>query len=184
MIVSIADAKPIPWRHYEALTLPSWIKVSIADAKPIPWRLLFIWYVHLPRFVFQSQTRSQSPGDAISSLNIDLLCDMSFNRRREANPLATSFDGSNVISYNEFQSQTRSQSPGDIEAHSPALRIVNKFQSQTRSQSPGDGYGLYEEPAAAPVSIADAKPIPWRHLLLISCSLAAIGFNRRREANP
>src|SRR6266566_5187112 len=109
MIVSIADAKPIPWRHYEALTLPSWIKVSIADAKPIPWRLLFIWYVHLPRFVFQSQTRSQSPGDAISSLNIDLLCDMCFNRRREANPLATAMADTKSRRQLQFQSQTRGE---------------------------------------------------------------------------
>src|SRR5437870_3367545 len=107
--VSIADAKPIPWRHHcmsmrldsflcfnrrrEANPLATryspteWsfpLAVSIADAKPIPWRHE---YDFTPMLEY-----------------------LGFNRRREANPLATV---SSVFSWSLaglFQSQTRSQS--------------------------------------------------------------------------
>src|SRR6266566_5064112 len=84
--------------------------------------------------MFQSQTRSQSPGD----LNFCGLIDVdnvSFNRRREANPLATAVSG-------------------------------------------------LDRPSRLKVSIADAKPIPWRRYLLYCVVCSHVCFNRRREANP
>src|SRR6266566_992151 len=88
------------------------LRVSIADAKPIPWRLLCFsslvsaevqfqsqtrsqspgdlpsLSVMFPAFQFQSQTRSQSPGDTVQK-PLRCIQTISFNRRREANPLAT-----------------------------------------------------------------------------------------------
>src|SRR6266568_3620305 len=61
--VSIADAKPIPWRHTGAVVAYVTSLVSIADAKPIPWRQALVKVLMFHR--------------------------SSFNRRREANPLAT-----------------------------------------------------------------------------------------------
>src|SRR6266487_4204203 len=87
------------------------MKVSIADAKPIPWR----------HFVRKMQA-------------IDL---NSFNRRREANPLATCISRLCGNLMQLFQSQTRSQSPGDT-----SLPVISTLTFD--------------------VSIADAKPIPWR----------------------
>src|SRR6266571_7273639 len=82
-----------------------------------------------------------------------------FNRRREANPLATVCgSGSDGIGY-LFQSQTRSQSPGDVD-------------TDVREQEEIE------------VSIADAKPIPWRHNLDSVRGSISYRFNRRREANP
>src|SRR6266567_3860003 len=111
-----------------------------------------------PDYQFQSQTRSQSPGDGASSVDPPIPR-VSFNRRREANPLATR----------------------------DAWRWLNRsarFQSQTRSQSPGDFmYSLWKK-SNNTVSIADAKPIPWRRLYLFTDDLAYFRFNRRREANP
>ncbi len=68
--------------------------------------------------MFQSQTRSQSPGDIVLCLIVALLIH-GFNRRREANPLAT-------------------------EKADPNIAVV------------------------VAVSIADAKPIPWRRLLPVA----------------
>src|SRR5438034_845670 len=110
--------------------------------------------------MFQSQTRSQSPGDkpkvalpkdavVVSiadakpipwrrhALSDVIAAFNGFNRRREANPLATSvFSGSR--------------------------KARLKFQSQTRSQSPGDRQCTERRCSMTYVSIADAKPIPWR----------------------
>src|SRR6266567_3736650 len=61
-----------------------------------------------------------------------------------------------------FQSQTRSQSPGDTSSVSRLICFSVLFQSQTRSQSPGDMACLIHQVAYVDVSIADAKPIPWR----------------------
>ncbi len=109
-------------------------RVSIADAKPIPWRRSLAMRPMSRNYSFQSQTRSQSPGDALPS---------SVSQAPAAS----------------FQSQTRSQSPGD--------KRLPKYSTQVVS-----------------VSIADAKPIPWRRLETSLRLLAIRGFNRRREANP
>src|SRR6266566_1880490 len=164
------------------LDRPSRLKVSIADAKPIPWRRYLLYCV--------------------------VCSHVCFNRRREANPLATNIDLTHfkllsIVSIADakpipwrldmpvkdmnsllrFQSQTRSQSPGDIEL---ALKgqEVSWFQSQTRSQSPGDSNGLLLLLMHMRVSIADAKPIPWRHYHYSPINTALFSFNRRREANP
>jgi len=86
--VSIADAKPIPWRPGYAHYGRAYVDVSIADAKPIPWR-----HVTPERTYLLSER---------------------FNRRREANPLATPSCSYLAIVHRRFQSQTRSQSPGDL----------------------------------------------------------------------
>ena len=86
--VSIANAKPILWRHNWICASISHIVVSIANAKPILWR-------H-------------------SLAAIPPILSACFNRKREANPLATATlttDGEYVPM---FQSQTRSQSSGDV----------------------------------------------------------------------
>ena len=137
--VSIADAKPILWRQCHSCDTSSrQLCVSIADAKPILWRLLLSPMISRPRCVsiadakpilwrpdstfvracviawFQSQMRSQSSGDASRDrVTVKLL--RCFNRRCEANPLAT----------------------------------------KRRRTDYSDTDGL--------VSIADAKPILWRH---------------------
>src|SRR5947207_2842565 len=64
------------------------VQVSIADAKPIPWLLILNIITQVPQ-----------------------LC---FNRRREANPLATNDTRNCSMISSRFQSQTRSQSPGDL----------------------------------------------------------------------
>src|SRR6266566_3479613 len=114
---------------------------------------------------------------------------MCFNRRREANPLATWYNPLPAQNAFAFQSQTRSQSPGDgyyvaDEVASADVSIADAkpipwrlscrqgqlswtcvFQSQTRSQSPGDSARKGSLCARLFVSIADAKPIPWRPLV-------------------
>jgi|SRR6266487_2049194 len=70
--VSIADAKPIPWRRkFNQIVVYNADFVSIADAKPIPWRRK-----HKSTLVYSM---------------------MGFNRRREANPLATRRAGGGQI---------------------------------------------------------------------------------------
>src|SRR6266566_1965706 len=131
-----------------------------------------------------------------------------------------------------FQSQTRSQSPGDNSHDAGSKCIPSMFQSQTRSQSPGDSgcrgkatnlwHGFNRRREANPlatqvveerpqtfgtVSIADAKPIPWRppiddpaeyanslfqsqtrsqspgDVMIMGCRASTFAsFNRRREA--
>ncbi len=85
--------------------------------------------------MFQSQARSQSPGDRPY--------------------LAT-----RGIAY-RFQSQARSQSPGDKIANRYRERLF-VFQSQARSQSPGDSVAPGFPRARISVSISGEKPIPWR----------------------
>ncbi len=83
-----------------------------------------------------------------------------------------------------FQSQTRSQSPGDTSSVSRLICFSVLFQSQTRSQSPGDMACLIHQVAYVEVSIADAKPIPWRQYSICLAACLPPRFNRRREANP
>src|SRR6266700_3332934 len=136
------------------------LQVSIADAKAIPWRPAWAVWSRAQDNRFQSQTRSQSPGDHVSHQHhrntvlfqsqtrsqspgdLDMLQSIvliysCFNRRREANPLATHPPKEGQPAKYEFQSQTRSQSPGDLLADLTSAGLIR-------------------------VSIADAKPIPWR----------------------
>src|SRR6266702_1668033 len=113
------------------------LPVSIADAKPIPWRPPIGDPAAYANSLFQSQTRSQSPGD-VMIMGCRASTFASFNRRREANPLATVQRFIRHGQVDVFQSQTRSQSPGDSDSRLYAI-VDEEFQSQTRSQSPGDG---------------------------------------------
>ncbi len=63
-------------------------------------------------YPFQSQARSQSPGDVVVLLELLGNCEC-FNLRREANPLATRSQIGMRVMICKFQSQARSQSPGD-----------------------------------------------------------------------
>ena len=151
--------------------------------------------------------RSQSSGDTVGVAMAS--ANSCFNRRCEANPLATRqrrlasittvqvsiadakpilwrrTDRCSVLSLcDRFQSQTRSQSSGDYLICGWILLIVTRFQSQMRSQSSGD-----------PDSMAscchdggfnrrcEANPLATsdRHAYIIDCDSS---FNRRCEANP
>ncbi len=84
---------------------------------------------------------------------------MSFNLRREANPLATTPRGKAELAHDAFQSQARSQSPGDF--HSKYVSLRSSW-----------------------VSISGEKPIPWRLAVQMPLKKPTTGFNLRREANP
>src|SRR5690242_280073 len=107
---------------------------------------------------FQSQPRSQPPGDPtwLSPMMAFNLC---FNLNREASPLAT-----------------------ECEAGSGA--VPHKFQSQPRSQPPGDTVPAYRHTLIRCVSISTEKPAPWRLPLVIRQKPRADGFNLNREASP
>ena len=131
--------------------------VSIADAKPILWR-------HASTTSTPMQVHR-------------------FNRRCEANPLATLRRIAVQIRLCGFQSQMRSQSSGDM-TRAAIDELLFMFQSQMRSQSSGDlktisGAGYFFN-----VSIADAKPILWRRSIPRHSERISLGFNRRCEANP
>ncbi len=85
---------------------------------------------------FQSQARSQSPGD-LPAAPTTIVKPKSFNLRREANPLATGQACSTSSCQGRFNLRR--------EANPLATRIsflwfhrARAFQSQARSQSPGD----------------------------------------------
>ncbi len=132
-------------------------RVSISGEKPIPWRrksrLLIISVC--PKF--QSQARSQSPGD---------------------NGIDTP-----VVDTAKFQSQARSQSPGDLEPL-PRIIVFVVFQSQARSQSPGDCFQSTITGADATFQSQARSQSPGdSHICLRSLTLHQC-FNLRREANP
>src|SRR6266567_1679972 len=135
-----------------------------------------------PDYQFQSQTRSQSPGDGASSVDPPIPR-VSFNRRREANPLATRDAWRWLNRSARFQSQTRSQSPGDFmySLWKKSKKTVSIADAKPIPWRLRPDFKVQEEIA---VSIADAKPIPWRRLYLFTDDLAYFRFNRRREANP
>ncbi len=155
--VSISGEKPIPWRRGAGPRNATRRLVSISGEKPIPWRPLRLPERCASEHMFQSQARSQSPGD----------------RARRRQPPGR----------RKFQSQARSQSPGDG-AGTPAAPGGTKFQSQARSQSPGDKHRNAGTSRKAGVSISGEKPIPWRHQGGARGSGVCLCFNLRREANP
>ncbi len=85
-----------------------------------------------------------------------------FNRRREANPLATRngiLDGNKA---NQFQSQTRSQSPGDFHDKLQCAKCHKCFNRRREANPLATNIDLTHFKLLSIVSIADAKPIPWR----------------------
>ncbi len=131
--VSISGEKPIPWRRRCRGVWGYPRLVSISGEKPIPWR------------------RARP--------NIDLAFNLSFNLRREANPLATTDTASPRADAAEFQSQARSQSPGD-------------WLCRTSGQSQFQRFNLRRE--ANPLATSYTE---W-------AKEHAQCFNLRREANP
>ncbi len=182
ILVSISGEKPIPWRRRSRRNHIDREKVSISGEKPIPWRPDVVRGCPTKVYVFQSQARSQSPGDeadvyivlATDAVSISgekpipwrrghssppLVLQCSFNLRREANPLATRMLIVRHARAGLFQSQARSQSPGD--------------PTQSRPVSRHDR-----------VSISGEKPIPWRRASSAAGEQDPHSFNLRREANP
>src|SRR6266568_1545178 len=109
-------------------------------------------------YKFQSQTRSQSPGDLLGQFGV-VPRTIGFNRRREANPLATTYRIS-IIEIHFCFNRRREANPL---ATWTCCRLLFSY---------------------IPVSIADAKPIPWRLTHLRKANQQNTSFNRRREANP
>src|SRR6266700_2112501 len=62
-VISISDEKPGPWRLFIFGLLSSILNISISDEKPGPWRLRLKYERSTSVALFQSQTRSQAPGD-------------------------------------------------------------------------------------------------------------------------
>src|SRR6266566_609858 len=184
LYISISDEKPGPWRPRCLPGLRIAGRISISDEKPGPWRLDRARHnrVEVANFnlrrearplatscgllypalvgLFQSQTRSQAPGDAYPrraepfSIAISISDEKpgpwrrrqqiaaqmggeNFNLRREARPLATT-------------------------PTTPYPLAVLAFQSQTRSQAPGDITPLASCCFHCSISISDEKPGPWR----------------------
>ncbi len=159
--VSISGEKPIPWRH----SAGDWIIGTLVgfnlrrEANPLatcglaalaclPWR-------------FQSQARSQSPGDLVAEGEVTGWSEFQSQARSQSpgdhkqvllsiQMSTVSISGEKPIPWRrmrvirfiellaQFQSQARSQSPGDLEEILERKRKGFPFQSQARSQSPGD----------------------------------------------
>src|SRR6266487_1133861 len=83
-----------------------------------------------------------------------------FNRRREANPLATQAQEYIGVLNDGFQSQTRSQSPGDSTCRRRADWRIESFNRRREANPLATTYSTYMTGACFPC------------------------FNRRREANP
>ncbi len=156
---------------------------------------------------FQSQARSQSPGDEGFLSQHDATLMVSISGEKPI-PWRLSSAGSLRPNVTLFQSQARSQSPGDAVkfacgkmsnnrfnlrreanplATAPGLRLsppLFVFQSQARSQSPGDFSASLLEPGGSRVSISGEKPIPWRRPAQKPQRPQRNRFNLRREANP
>ncbi len=134
--------------------------------------------------LFQSQARSQSPGDSpprdryradnqcfnlrreanplatINGLSIAVE-HISFNLRREANPLATPVARAPWVHFQSFN--LRREANPLATCHQICLAAFRyPFQSQARSQSPGDGMAGDLAEKTFEVSISGEKPIPWR----------------------
>ncbi len=183
----------------------AFIGVSISGEKPIPWRRqdqFFSGAIHqgfnLRREAnplatcihagnaglligFQSQARSQSPGDLKEGSDQATISAVSISGEKPIPWRHTRIWPEVVVL--SFQSQARSQSPGDIQ---PIILddIEYLFQSQARSQSPGDSPPYLSPHTQIIVSISGEKPIPWRQVKVTFGRIAPAGFNLRREANP
>ncbi len=160
MKVSISGEKPIPWRLY-----PPWRSVAAPpcfnlrrEANPLATALsrgmgipqtsfnlrreanpLATTDTASPRAdaaEFQSQARSQSPGDWLCRTSGQSQFQR-FNLRREANPLATSYTEWAKEHAQCFNLRREANPLATIRASSCAT-FSCKFQSQARSQSPGD----------------------------------------------
>src|SRR6266702_2866426 len=88
LLVSIADAKPIPWRRHKQASGKNRLTCFNRRREANPLATWTSASHYLPIQKFQSQTRSQPPGDMGSS-QMSASLSYRFNRRREANPLAT-----------------------------------------------------------------------------------------------
>src|SRR6266567_4659496 len=90
--------------------------ISISDEKPGPWRRCPLVYPPISIYLFQSQTRSQAPGDsvlfavALASFSISISDEKPGPWRRR------DFVTVPILPY-IFQSQTRSQAPGDVDTN-------------------------------------------------------------------
>src|SRR6266699_1311629 len=179
---------PGPWRlHHSSLRTNSSGNFNLRrEARPLATSCICKSKVLIP--VFQSQTRSQAPGDsvlfavALASFSISISDEKPgpwrpftsgasptphpyFNLRREARPLATNVPTHFFPPRVEFQSQTRSQAPGDAFCHvaSSAVRIIS-----ISDEKPGpwrrELFANWKR-TTFNISISDEKPGPWRRTL-------------------
>ncbi len=134
--VSISGEKPIPWRLGDRDIQPIILDVSISGEKPIPWRPRKSGKRHSRQRMFQSQARSQSPGDDHAS-------------RQSRDKSAVSISGEKPIPWRHRASdRAPAHQQVSISGEKPipwrptrdpgARAAAAEFQSQARSQSPGD----------------------------------------------
>ncbi len=135
-VVSISGEKPIPWRP-RFLNLMAALCASFnlrREANPLAtWPLNAI---SCKPSTFQSQARSQSPGDWLIAVLVFLFLIVSISGEKPI-PWRHGRNSHRHDTYIQFQSQARSQSPGDMASQS----------------------AQFEEDK---VSISGEKPIPWR----------------------
>ena len=141
----------------QGFAYPLSLVVSIADAKPILWRPVCLYSYPVQHECFNRRCEANPLATNIPvSIRNGNLC---FNRRCEANPLATAGLRYQSLVYSEFQSQMRSQSSGDMSEQMNAS--VSKLGFNRRCEANPLATFLFPRPLA-----------PVR------------GFNRRCEANP
>ncbi len=156
--VSISGEKPIPWRqHLQRSNRRQQQSFNLRrEANPLATPISF--HISMSSRRFQSQARSQSPGDSSYCSGC-------------TSAVSVSISGEKPIPWRQ------SSTP-------PMTSIAAKFQSQARSQSPGDLLDVGEWDQCNFVSISGEKPIPWRQGYLAHLGPERVSFNLRREANP
>ena len=132
---------------------------------------------------FQSQMRSQSSGDFIVAVYVELSLCVSI---ADAKPILwrpiSSSRARGVTS--EFQSQMRSQSSGDTISTNYGVCRVYSFQSQMRSQSSGDVAGYFSFMASATFQSQMRSQSSGDQFCRLTVRIDLVCFNRRCEANP
>ena len=205
IVVSIADAKPILWRHDSGKVSHNCsMRVSIADAKPILWRLLskslsrivievsiadakpILWRrnrrISFSAYEVSSQMRSQSSGDCWHTVAVSANSTFQSQMRSQSSGdcLYLQYNGKITL----FQSQMRSQSSGDLKQLWQQKPIYTEFQSQMRSQSSGDIRGQSYEPNhlkfQSQMRSQSSGDFDWE----VGIQKVTKRFNRRCEANP
>ncbi len=180
--------------------------ISISDEKPGPWRRLHKIRSHSHHQGFQSQTRSQAPGDMSTTLPWPLASRISISDEKPGPWRPRCLPGLRIAGRISISDEKPGPWRLDRARHNrvevanfnlrrearplatscgllyPAL--VGLFQSQTRSQAPGDDYPRRAEPFSIAISISDEKPGPWRRRQQIAAQMGGENFNLRREARP
>src|SRR6266567_2507213 len=156
--ISISDEKPGPWRlGWRIPAHKNYSNFNLRrEARPLATSCICKSKVLIP--VFQSQTRSQAPGDSVLF----------------------------AVALASFSISISDEKPGPWRRRDfvtvPILPYI--FQSQTRSQAPGDYNAFTRSLLCWFISISDEKPGPWRRMFQLISFLLVSNFNLRREARP